>query len=60
VPRAALRASRRTRRAARPGTSIKNPRADLEAGDILVTAYTDPNWTPAFVAIKGLVTEVGA
>ena len=34
--------------------------ADLEAGDILVTAYTDPSWTPLFVAIKGLVTEVGA
>jgi pyruvate,water dikinase len=33
--------------------------ADLDAGDILVTAYTDPSWTPAFVAIKGLVTEVG-
>jgi rifampicin phosphotransferase len=33
--------------------------ADLAAGDILVTAYTDPSWTPAFVAIKGLVTEVG-
>ena len=33
--------------------------ADLEAGDILVTAYTDPSWTPAFVAITGLVTEVG-
>jgi rifampicin phosphotransferase len=33
--------------------------ADLEAGDILVTAYTDPSWTPAFLAIKGLVTEVG-
>jgi rifampicin phosphotransferase len=33
--------------------------AGLEAGDILVTAYTDPSWTPAFVAIKGLVTEVG-
>ena len=33
--------------------------ADLEAGDILVTAYTDPSWTPAFVAIAGLVTEVG-
>ena len=34
-------------------------RADLEAGDILVTAYTDPSWTPLFVAIEGLVTEVG-
>ena len=33
--------------------------ADLGAGDILVTAYTDPSWTPLFVAIEGLVTEVG-
>jgi pyruvate,water dikinase len=33
--------------------------ADLDADDILVTAYTDPSWTPLFVAIKGLVTEVG-
>ena len=33
--------------------------ADLEPGDILVTASTDPSWTPLFVAIKGLVTEVG-
>jgi len=33
--------------------------ADLEAGDILVTAYTDPSWTPLFVAVDGLVTEVG-
>lgn len=33
--------------------------ADLAAGDILVTAYTDPSWTPLFVAIAGLVTEVG-
>ncbi|WP_226673371.1 phosphoenolpyruvate synthase [Rossellomorea aquimaris] len=33
--------------------------ADLEEGDILVTAYTDPSWTPLFVSIKGLVTEVG-
>jgi pyruvate,water dikinase len=33
--------------------------ADLDAGDILVTAYTDPSWTPAFVAIASLVTEVG-
>ncbi len=33
--------------------------ADLGAGDILVTAYTDPSWTPAFVVIAGLVTEVG-
>ena len=33
--------------------------ADLEVGDILVTAYTDPSWSPLFVAITGLVTEVG-
>ncbi|MCA9880158.1 MAG: phosphoenolpyruvate synthase, partial [Thermomicrobiales bacterium] len=33
--------------------------ADLEPGDILVTAYTDPSWTPLFVTISGLVTEVG-
>ncbi len=33
--------------------------AELEAGDILVTACTDPGWTPVFVAIAGLVTEVG-
>jgi rifampicin phosphotransferase len=33
--------------------------AELEPGDILVTAYTDPSWTPLFVAVKGLVTEVG-
>ncbi|MEU1725293.1 rifamycin-inactivating phosphotransferase [Nonomuraea sp. NPDC005692] len=34
-------------------------RADLAAGDILVTAFTDPSWTPLFVGIAGLVTEVG-
>ncbi|MEU3859572.1 rifamycin-inactivating phosphotransferase [Streptomyces sp. NPDC028722] len=33
--------------------------ADLEAGDILVTTFTDPSWSPLFVAIAGLVTEVG-
>jgi len=33
--------------------------ADLEPGDILVTAHTDPSWSPLFVAIAGLVTEVG-
>ncbi|WP_232825978.1 phosphoenolpyruvate synthase [Chitinophaga alhagiae] len=33
--------------------------ANLEAGDILVTAFTDPSWTPLFVSVKGLVTEVG-
>ncbi|WP_204003510.1 rifamycin-inactivating phosphotransferase [Micromonospora lutea] len=33
--------------------------ADLEPGDILVTAHTDPSWTPLFVAVAGLVTEIG-
>jgi pyruvate,water dikinase len=33
--------------------------AGLEDGDILVTSFTDPSWTPLFVSIKGLVTEVG-
>ncbi len=33
--------------------------ADVEPGDILVTAHTDPSWSPLFVGITGLVTEVG-
>ncbi|MEW1611439.1 MULTISPECIES: rifamycin-inactivating phosphotransferase [unclassified Streptomyces] len=33
--------------------------ADLEAGDILVTTFTDPSWSPLFVGVAGLVTEVG-
>jgi rifampicin phosphotransferase len=33
--------------------------ADLEPGDILVTTFTDPSWSPLFVAVAGLVTEVG-
>lgn len=33
--------------------------ADLEAGDILVTAFTDPSWSPLFLGVAGLVTEVG-
>ncbi len=38
---------------------LKMEDADLEEGDILVTTFTDPSWTPLFVSIKGLVTEVG-
>lgn len=38
---------------------LKLEDAVLEADDILVTAFTDPSWTPLFVSIKGLVTEVG-
>ncbi|HVS97984.1 MAG TPA: phosphoenolpyruvate synthase [Puia sp.] len=33
--------------------------ARLSEDDILVTVFTDPSWTPLFVSIKGLVTEVG-
>jgi phosphoenolpyruvate synthase (EC 2.7.9.2) len=33
--------------------------AVIEEGDILVTKFTDPGWTPVFVSVKGLVTEVG-
>jgi phosphoenolpyruvate synthase/pyruvate phosphate dikinase len=33
--------------------------AELEPGDILVTVHTDPSWSPLFVAVSGLVTEVG-
>jgi len=33
--------------------------AELDPGDILVTVYTDPSWSALFVAVAGLVTEVG-
>ena len=33
--------------------------ANMEKGDILVTPYTDPAWTPLFPLAAGLVTEVG-
>ncbi|OOQ56799.1 rifamycin-inactivating phosphotransferase [Mucilaginibacter pedocola] len=38
---------------------LKMEDADIQDGDILVTAFTDPSWTPLFVSIKGLITEVG-
>ncbi|WP_338552214.1 phosphoenolpyruvate synthase [Paenibacillus sp. KS-LC4] len=38
---------------------LRMEEAALEVGDILVTSFTDPGWTPLFVSIKGLVTEVG-
>lgn len=38
---------------------LKMEEAELEEEDILVTAFTDPSWTPLFVSVKGLVTEVG-
>ena len=41
------------------GPVVQMEDADLEEGDILVAQFTDPSWTPLFVSIKGLVTEVG-
>lgn len=38
---------------------LKLEDANIREGDILVTSFTDPSWTPLFVTIKGLVTEVG-
>jgi pyruvate,water dikinase len=38
---------------------LKMEDARIEPGDILVTAFTDPSWTPLFVSLTGLVTEVG-
>ncbi|QGG94213.1 rifamycin-inactivating phosphotransferase [Actinomarinicola tropica] len=31
----------------------------VEPGDVLVTRFTDPSWSPLFVSAGGLVTEVG-
>lgn len=33
--------------------------AKMDRGDILVTPYTDPSWTPLFPLAAGLVSEVG-
>jgi phosphoenolpyruvate synthase/pyruvate phosphate dikinase len=33
--------------------------AELGPGDILVTTFTDPSWSPVFVTVGALVTEVG-
>lgn len=38
---------------------MKMEDAHIEPGDILVTAFTDPSWTPLFISLSGLVTEVG-
>ncbi|MBB6214194.1 pyruvate,water dikinase [Anaerosolibacter carboniphilus] len=38
---------------------LKLEDANIEEGDILITSFTDPSWTPLFVSVKGLVTEVG-
>jgi pyruvate,water dikinase len=31
----------------------------IEEGDILVTRFTDPGWTPSFALINGVITETG-
>ncbi len=33
---------------------------DLQPGDILVAPITDPAWTPLFLAVAGVVVDVGA
>lgn len=38
---------------------LKLEDASIEEGDILITRFTDPGWTPLFVSVQGLVTEVG-
>lgn len=38
---------------------FKMEEAKMQQGEILVTRFTDPSWTPVFVSISGLVTEVG-
>lgn len=31
----------------------------IQEGDILITRFTDPGWTPKFALIKGIATETG-
>ncbi len=39
---------------------IRDPQTEsLAPGEILVAPFTDPGWTPLFIAAVGLVTEVG-
>lgn len=38
---------------------LKLENAKLSPGEILVTSYTDPGWTPLFTSAVGLVIEVG-
>ncbi len=44
---------------ARVVTSLSDAQ-DLERGDILVTAFTDPAWTPLFLISGGLILEQGS
>jgi pyruvate,water dikinase len=45
-----------------PARVITDPSAPgaLEPGDILVAPITDPAWTPLFLAVAGVVVDVGA
>jgi pyruvate,water dikinase len=44
-----------------PARVVHDPAtAHLEPGEILVTATTDPGWTPLFLTAGALVTETGA
>ena len=48
-------------RATGPARVVHDPAtARIEPGDILVTATTDPGWTPLFLTAAALVTETGA
>ncbi|TEB15847.1 Phosphoenolpyruvate synthase [Pelotomaculum sp. FP] len=38
---------------------LKLEEANMRKGEILVTPFTDPGWTPLFPLAAGLVTEVG-
>lgn len=38
---------------------LKMENARIEEGDILITVFTDPSWSPLFVSVKGVVMEVG-
>jgi pyruvate,water dikinase len=33
--------------------------ARIEEGDILVTVFIDPSWSPLLISVKGVVMEVG-
>jgi pyruvate,water dikinase len=39
--------------------SIDDP-IELEPGDILIAPQTDPSWTPLFLAVSGVVVNIGA
>ena len=39
-------------------TSVDDP-TELEPGDILIAPNTDPSWTPLFLAVSGVVVNVG-